>query len=286
MARAGVLLLGAGAAALLLAAAAAFVGSPVGQHGSAPRLRGVDAKGASQALPNGFAETAAHSADASTEESPVSSFFKWLSAGLLAGVLMAVSATEPVQAKPMEQPGAFGQAYEFRAQDYTIKTSKILEPCKNNKKFKKNISNEIYKLQTQQKKYAEASAVYARFTKKIALVKQREAAYGDRFCGKKDGWPRTIATGEFDVRGSVIWPSVIFLYIGGWIGWAGREYLCRTGNPERELNIDVPLALTCMASGFAWPVSAWQDIVNGDFVVPDNQINNGGPVRGVKYGRY
>eukprot|EP00931_Biecheleriopsis_adriatica_P031768 TRINITY_DN1858_c0_g1_i6.p1 TRINITY_DN1858_c0_g1~~TRINITY_DN1858_c0_g1_i6.p1 ORF type:complete len:295 (+),score=55.99 TRINITY_DN1858_c0_g1_i6:35-919(+) len=286
MARSRALLIGAFAAALLLAAAVAFVGSPAGQHGSAPRLRGADIAVASPTLLKGLSDATAHGIDARAEESPMSSFFKWLSAGLLAGVLMAVSATEPVQAKPMEQPGAFGQAYEFRAQDYTIKTSKILEPCKNNKKFKKNISNEIYKLQTQQKKYAEASAVYARFTKKIALVKQREAAYGDRFCGKKDGWPRTIATGEFDVRGSVIWPSVIFLYIGGWIGWAGREYLCRTGNPERELNIDVPLALTCMASGFAWPVSAWQDIVNGDFVVPDNQINNGGPIRGVKYGRY
>jgi len=286
MARTRGLLLCAVAAVSLLAAAVSFVSSPAGQHGRAPRLRSASAEVASQALPNELSETAALGNDATAEESSMFSFFKWLSAGLLAGVLMAASVTEPVQAKPMEQPGAFGQAYEFRAQDYTIKTSKILEPCKNNKKFKKNISNEIYKLQTQQKKYAEASAVYARFTKKIALVKQREAAYGDRFCGKKDGWPRTIATGEFDVRGSVIWPSVIFLYIGGWIGWAGREYLCRTGNPERELNIDVPLALTCMASGFAWPVSAWQDIVNGDFVVPDNQINNGGPIRGVKYGRY
>jgi photosystem I subunit 3 len=273
MARSGAVLLCAVGAAVLLAAAVAFVGSPAGPHGGAPRLRSADI--ASQALPKGLSETPVDGAEPATEQSAMASFFKWLSAGLLAGVVMAVSSSAPVQAKPVALPGGFQT--QFEPSNYTIKKSKILEPCKNNKKFKKNISNEIYKVQNQQKKYAEGSAVYARFTKKIALVKQREEAYGDRFCGKKDGWPRTIATGEFDVRGSVVWPAMIFLYTAGWIGWTGREYLIRTGDEMKELNIDVPLALTCMASGFSWPVSAWQDIVNGDFVVPENQVNNGGP---------
>jgi len=39
-----------------------------------------------------------------------------------------------------------------------------------------------------------------------------------------------------------------------------------TRSVEKELYIDVPLALTCMASGFSWPVRSWQDIVNGKMV--------------------
>jgi len=35
--------------------------------------------------------------------------------------------------------------------------------------------------------------------------------------------------------------------------------------------------LTCMASGFSWPVAAWQEIVNGEMAVPDSNIHPGGP---------
>lgn len=99
--------------------------------------------------------------------------------------------------------------------------------------------------------------------------------YGDRFCGKADGLPRVIATGEPGIKGGVITPAFMFLYIAGWIGWAGRSYLVRTRDVKKEINIDAPLALTCMASGFAWPVAAWQEIVNGEMVVPDSEIYRG-----------
>merc|ERR1712224_1149176 len=92
---------------------------------------------------------------------------------------------------------------------------------------------------------------------KAGLVRRKEA-YGERFCGKKDGNPRTIASGEF-VRGGIIPSSLAFLYTTGWIGWAGRNYLRRTRDSKKEIMIDVPLALTCMASGFAWPVYAAGD---------------------------
>ncbi|CAK0877895.1 unnamed protein product, partial [Prorocentrum cordatum] len=97
-------------------------------------------------------------------------------------------------------------------------------------------------------------------------------AYGERLCGKKDGVPRTIATGEF-VRGGIIPSSLAFIYTTGWIGWAGRSYLRRTLDTKKEIMIDVPLALTCMASGFAWPVYAWQEIVNGEMVAKDEDIH-------------
>ena len=143
--------------------------------------------------------------------------------------------------------------------------------------YHKKFKDELYKTTKQQARYAKGSAVYARFNKKVAMIKAREEAYGDRLCGIKDGNPRVVATGEWNVRASVMWPATIFLYIAGWIGWAGRSYLIRTNDETKELNIDVPLALTCMASGFSWPVAAWQEIVNGEMAVPDSNIHPGGP---------
>merc|ERR1712187_162856 len=99
-----------------------------------------------------------------------------------------------------------------------------------------------------------------RFDAKVAQVKRVEEAYGTRL----------------GVRGSIVIPALMFLYTAGWIGWSGREYLMRTRDKMKEINIDVPLALTCMASGFAWPVASWQDIVNGKFVAKDNEITRSG----------
>merc|ERR1712146_607948 len=90
-----------------------------------------------------------------------------------------------------------------------------------------------------------------------------------------------LATPEM-VRGGVIIPALMFLYSAGWIGWAGRSYLIRRKDCKKygaktpmqmEYIINAPLALTCMASGFAWPVLAWQDIVNGKMVRRDEDIH-------------
>ena len=62
----------------------------------------------------------------------------------------------------------------------------------------------------------------------------------------------------------------------GWIGWAGRKYLqtvAKTKNPaEKEIIIDVPLALKIMFSGYAWPASSWSEFVAGDFVAEQEDI--------------
>mmetsp|Transcript_96273 Transcript_96273/g.300539 ORF Transcript_96273/g.300539 Transcript_96273/m.300539 type:complete len:185 (+) Transcript_96273:2-556(+) len=160
----------------------------------------------------------------------------------------------------------------FAPEKFSIKAAKHLELCKNNKKYKKKIKDEVYKITQRQKKYPKGSVVFNRYEKKIALIKRREAAYGDRYCGKKDGLPRVIVTGE-NVRGGIVIPALMFLYTAGWIGWAGRSYLVRTQDEMKELNLDVPLALTCMASGFSWPVAVWQEIVNGTLVVKDEDLH-------------
>jgi photosystem I subunit III len=253
-------LVAASALAALLGGAA-FVGVPLPSLRSQSQLQGHNVVSKAW-MTDSVNEESTAAVESSGEGS---SFLKWLGAGVLAGILMAVSSA-PAEA-------SFNAVSKFSPENFTIKKSKVLEPCKNNKKFAKRIKDEIYKIQARQKKYPEGSVVYNRLAVKIDGVKRRQAAYGDRFCGKKDGLPRVIATGEADVRGSVVYPGAMFLYIAGWIGWAGRSYLMRTNDENKELRIDVPLALQCMASGFSWPVAAWQDIVNGDMVVPDDKVH-------------
>merc|ERR1712039_954003 len=122
------------------------------------------------------------------------------------------------------------------------------------------------------KKYPKDGVVWKRFDAKVAQVKRVEEAYGTRLCGIRDGLPRTIATGELGVRGSIVIPALMFLYTAGWVG---RSYLLRTQDKMKEIVIDMPLAVQCMASGFAWPVNAWQDIVNGKMVKKDSEIWRG-----------
>mmetsp|Transcript_8535 Transcript_8535/g.9636 ORF Transcript_8535/g.9636 Transcript_8535/m.9636 type:complete len:262 (-) Transcript_8535:82-867(-) len=243
-------------------AASAFVTLPSVAHSAASHphqqvdaleaLKVVDSEPVAPSLP-----------DANHREAP--SLLKWLGAGLLGGLLLAVSSA-PANAIP-----AFTGS-RFAPEKFTIKAAKHLELCKDNKKYHKKMKDQVYKITQRQKKYPAGSVVYNRFVKKIELVKAREEAYGDRYCGKKDGRPRVIATGE-NVRGGVVIPSLMFLYTAGWIGWAGRSYLIRTQDEKKELNIDVPLALTCMASGFSWPVACWQEIVNGELVVKDTDLH-------------
>jgi len=45
-----------------------------------------------------------------------------------------------------------------------------------------------------------------------------------------------------------------------------------SNSTEKEIIIDVPLALSIMTSGFFWPVSAWQELVSGDLIATDDTI--------------
>ena len=68
----------------------------------------------------------------------------------------------------------------------------------------------------------------------------------------------------------------MFLYISGWIGWVGRKYIRtvgQTSNPtEKEIIIDVTLAISVMTSGFLWPFAAWQEFLSGDLIASDETI--------------
>lgn len=100
-------------------------------------------------------------------------------------------------------------------------------------------------------------------------------AQSNILCGE-EGLPHLIADGRLNHAGEFTIPSILFLYIAGWIGWVGRAYLIaiRDGkNPEeKEIIIDVPLAVKCSLSGFAWPLAAVKELTTGELTASKDEI--------------
>lgn len=71
-------------------------------------------------------------------------------------------------------------------------------------------------------------------------------------------------------------PTVGFLYIAGYIGSTGREYLNivkKEKKPvDKEIIIDIPLALKLCAQGLGWPLRAVQQLRNGSLLEDDKNI--------------
>jgi photosystem I subunit 3 len=105
--------------------------------------------------------------------------------------------------------------------------------------------------------------------------RKRAERYAEALCGP-EGLPHLIVDGRFTHAGDFLIPSVLFLYIAGWIGWVGRAYLIAVRsdkNPEeKEIIIDVPLAIGKMLTGFAWPLAALGELTSGKLTAPDNEI--------------
>lgn len=106
--------------------------------------------------------------------------------------------------------------------------------------------------------------------------KKRFERYSQALCGEDDGLPHLIVDGSLDRAGDFLIPSILFLYITGWIGWVGRAYLqaAKSGkNPEeKEIIIDVPAAIKFMLGGFIWPLAALKEATTGEMFAKDNEI--------------
>ncbi len=104
---------------------------------------------------------------------------------------------------------------------------------------------------------------------------KRAERYSQALCGP-EGYPHLIVDGRFSHAGDFLIPSVLFLYIAGWIGWVGRAYLISVReekNPEvKEIIIDVPLAIGKMLGGFLWPLAATKEILSGELFAKDDEI--------------
>ncbi len=105
--------------------------------------------------------------------------------------------------------------------------------------------------------------------------KKRAERYAEALCGP-EGYPHLIVDGRWSHMGDFFIPSILFLYIAGWIGWVGRAYLIAVrGGKDAEMKeviIDVPLAVTKMLTGFAWPLAAFGEFTSGKLIAKDSEV--------------
>lgn len=152
-----------------------------------------------------------------------------------------------------------------------------LTKCSDSAPFNKRLDASVKKLEVRIQKYEAGSPPALALEQQINRTKQRFDRYSNSelLCGK-DGLPHLITDGRWDHAVEFMIPGMMFLYISGWIGWVGRKYLSTVSsstNPtEKEIIIDVPLALKIMSSGFIWPISAWQEFTSGNFLASDSEI--------------
>lgn len=152
-----------------------------------------------------------------------------------------------------------------------------LVDCSQSPAFNKRLETSVKKLEARLKKYEPGTPPALALEQQIMLTKNRFDRYAksDLLCGK-DGLPHLIVDGEWKHAAEFVLPGIMFIYISGWIGWAGRKYVrtvARTKNPaEKEIILDVPLALQIMISSYLWPVYAWREFLKGDFVASKSEV--------------
>lgn len=104
----------------------------------------------------------------------------------------------------------------------------------------------------------------------------RAERYAQALCDA-DGYPHLVVDGRWSHLGDFIIPSLLFLYIAGWIGWAGRSYLIAIQggkDPEmKEIIIDLPLAISKMLTAALWPLAAIGEFTSGKLVVRDVPVS-------------
>ena len=152
-----------------------------------------------------------------------------------------------------------------------------LTKCSESPAFEKRLKTSVKKLEQRLAKYEAGTPPALALEQQINRTKVRFDKYSrsDLLCGT-DGLPHLIADGRPSHAGEFVLPGIGFLYITGWIGWVGRKYLLivsKTKNStEKEIIIDVPLALKIMSSGFIWPLSAWQEVISGELIASQKDI--------------
>ena len=152
-----------------------------------------------------------------------------------------------------------------------------LKKCSDSPAFNKRLRTSVKKLEQRMAQYEVGSPPALALKQQIDRTNARFEKYSksELLCGS-DGLPHLIADGRWSHAAEFILPGFGFIYISGWIGWVGRKYLraiSTSKNPgENEIIINVPLALKIMTTGYIWPISAWQELISNELVVPDNEV--------------
>ena len=152
-----------------------------------------------------------------------------------------------------------------------------LTKCSDSPAFNKRLNTSVKKLEQRMSLYKADSPPALALQQQINQTKARFDKYSrsELLCGT-EGLPHLVADGRWTHAAEFTLPGLGFIYISGWIGWVGRKYLraiSTTKNPaESEIIINVPLALKIMATGYIWPISAWQEFISGDLVARKDEI--------------
>ncbi len=153
-----------------------------------------------------------------------------------------------------------------------------LTPCATSSAFQDRLQSEVDGYTARLANFQAGSAPAVYLTGKIAQTEARFAKYAQAglLCGE-EGLPHLISDGRWDRAGEFTIPALIFLYIAGWIGWVGRAYLIAIHKDaatatQKEIIIDLPLAVKFMLTGFAWPLAALKEFGTGELLVPENEV--------------
>jgi len=194
---------------------------------------------------------------------------------------VACSAQQQKPAVGAIAAAALAAAVSFGQVDAAYADIAGLTPCSESKGFAKRQKNELKALDKRLKNYeaGSAPALALQATKERTERRFKNYAGAGLLCGT-DGLPHLISDPGLALRfghaGEVFIPTIGFLYIAGYIGYAGRDYIRKVKEAskprEKEYIIDVPLALQCSAGGLFWPSRALTELRNGTLTEDDRNI--------------
>ncbi|MFM7603321.1 MAG: Photosystem I reaction center subunit III [Pseudanabaena sp.] len=172
----------------------------------------------------------------------------------------------------------FGVSLAATPAAYAEFSFNALTPCATSSAFQDRLASEVDGYTARLANFKAGSGPAEYLKGKIAQTEARFAKYAQAglLCGD-DGLPHLISDGRLDRAGEFTIPALMFLYIAGWIGWVGRGYLIAIHKDaatatQKEILIDLPLAVKYMLTGFAWPLAAIKEFSTGELLVPENEV--------------
>nr|YP_010619379.1 photosystem I reaction center subunit III [Xiphosiphonia pinnulata]WAX03392.1 photosystem I reaction center subunit III [Xiphosiphonia pinnulata] len=165
----------------------------------------------------------------------------------------------------------------FISQSVSAEVSGLV-PCKDSPAFAKRLKQSLKKLEVRLSQYEPSTPPALAINNQIKQTQSRFDKYSKAgiLCGS-EGLPHLIADGRWSHAGDFMLPGLLFIYITGWIGWVGRSYLRAVSllnkPSEKEIIIDVPLAMKFSLSGFTWPLAALQEFTSGQLLASDDDIS-------------
>tara|TARA_R100001509_G_scaffold57268_1_gene31597 strand:+ start:151 stop:459 length:309 start_codon:yes stop_codon:yes gene_type:complete len=86
-----------------------------------------------------------------------------------------------------------------------------------------------------------------------------------------------LANGKWDSVWELTIPALMFIYIAGCIGWAGRTYLIKVRDRKdaamAEIILDVRLAIRCILTSAIWPLEAHFEARSGKLLEPNVTVS-------------